>query len=157
MNGQGTKNLFGLTQEQFDYALHEQNQTFTARFGYWNSLLILNTILIAVFISMSTYNYNLSYSIIVTLSVVSSFLLLINFRITKKYLDNPKGEELSEEELKIPIEQLRIIWQNKGLRRRSYTIFFESICEIILVIQGLIIIYVSFREPLNNLINIVVT
>jgi len=141
-----------MTPEQFQFDLHTREQILSTRFNYWNALLLFNTIIIATFSVLISVDRNLSsfYSLIILVSLLSSFLLITNFRMTKRYLD--KDDEPNDFEKMIPLELLKQMWIINGQKKKKKVQNVETVCEIIFLIQALLIIYVSFKNFFDNLL-----
>ncbi|MBA4319273.1 MAG: hypothetical protein C0412_12805 [Flavobacterium sp.] len=146
-----------MTQEQFQFDIHTREQILSTRFNYWNALLLFNTIIIATFSVLITVDSKLSsfYSIIILVSLLSSFLLVLNYRITKRFLD--KNDSLDDFEKMLPFELLKQMWIVNGQKKKKNVQNVETVCEIIFLIQVLLIIYVSFKNFFDNLFGIVKT
>ncbi len=145
-----------MTKEEFEYELHLRNQTLNSRFSYWNALLFFNTIIIATFTALSSTNsnYNFFYSLIVLLSVFSSTFLILDYRITKKFIDNDRDNKLTEFEKLLPNDVLKYMWTIEGVKKKKQVKFFETMSELVLIFQFILILYVSFKDFFDNLIDI---
>ncbi|MFH1188178.1 MAG: hypothetical protein V1688_04970 [bacterium] len=119
--------------------------------NYWGVLLTANTILISVFFAISIFSEHKIIPIIfVVLSIISSFLLIINFRIVKDMYEMigkiSLRDIISEEE--VEKNKTEAFKKHNEIKKREKKIEYILIIEAVLIL--LIMIFYALLGSITN-------